>query len=102
MAKAEDFWLEVDTGFFPYCGKRVFYELSEEEGGGSEAMEGQFKVPAFVTHRYADGRRGPGGTVLAHLHVMRPGFAGGAFDVDAEETGTPGGFRAVQSGDIAD
>jgi hypothetical protein len=86
-------------------GSTVFYQLTDEEdGAGFEFHQGYpyTKVPAIITFNYFD-RRDSEGRKVYSLHILRPGFLGGAFDkaeVPADPSRTPGTFDTVQPGDL--
>ena len=88
---------EIDDDIADVCGKRVYYQLTDEEGGTDEP--GGRKRAAVTTHIYHDGRRDPQGRKLTGIFV----FAGGGFEKDAplDSSRQPGTWDIFHSGDIA-
>ncbi len=114
---------QIDGSYNLLPGQRGYYQLRDSEGGVSFNSYGQLvpfgrKVPAYVAglefEHNLDGslatndrggfipRRGPDGTIVVCVHVLRPADKGGSFDVCGAEYGSrePGGFDIVQVEDL--
>ena len=93
--------VDLDTNIKPLVGKRVFYQLTDSEGGGGD--HNIRKVPAFLAYNYrGENRRDDSGRLVVALVIMRPGFLGGPFTKDevASDSGrSQGTWDNAQPGD---
>lgn len=67
---------DIDKGAALMVGKRVFYQLTEQEGWNGTNS----KVPAVVV--FVEQGERAGGTLVADLFIMRSAALGGAFSKD--------------------
>jgi len=86
---------EIDDDVSDVCGKRIYYQLTDEEGGTDEP--GGRKRAAVTTHIHYDNRRDTQGRKLTGIFV----FAGSGFEKDAplDSSRTPGTWDIYKSGD---
>ena len=86
---------EIDDDVSDVVGKRVFYQLTDDEGGTDEP--GGRKRVAFIAHTYHDGRRDDAGRLLCNVFV---GWANG-FNKDAgfDSSRQPGTIDIFHDGD---
>lgn len=95
--------LNIDTSIAPLTGKRVYYVLTDQEGGLQLESTGQGrKVPALIVFNYR-GRRDSEGRLVSPLVIFRPAFAGGLFQKDevaSDSSRTQGTWDAIQPGDL--
>ena len=86
---------EIDDDTSDVVGKRVYYQLTDAEGGTDEP--GGRKRAAVVNQVYFDNRRDGQGRKLTGIFVME----GSGFSVDAplDSSRTPGTWDIYKSGD---
>ncbi len=92
--------VSLDSGIAPLHGKRVFYQLTDEEGGTDEP-DGR-KTPAIITFNYR-GKRDGNGVLVSALFILRPGFRGGPFvkdEVPGDSSRSPGTWDTIHPGDL--
>lgn len=94
--------IDIDSGIAPLTGKRVMYQLTDEEGGLILEATGQTrKVPAIITYNYRT-NRDESGRLVSPLFILRPGFAGGPFSKDEavlDSARSPGTWDPFKPGD---
>ena len=88
---------EIDDDISDVCGKRCFYQLTDEEGGTDEP--GGRKRAAVTTHVYHDSRRDAQGRKLTGIFVFANGV--GEKDAPLDSSRTPGTWDIFHSGDGA-
>jgi hypothetical protein len=91
--------VDLDSGIAPLHGKRVFYQLTDEEGGTAEP-DGR-KTSAIITFNYR-GLRDDQGRLVSALIILRPGFRGGLLikdEVPGDSSRSPGTWDTIQPGD---
>jgi hypothetical protein len=97
--KAGKILVDLDSSIVPFPGKRVFYQLTPDEGGTPLDS----KAPAIITYDYR-GERDEQGRLVVDVFVMRPAHKGGAFDkarVPGDSGRTAGTWDTAQTGDLA-
>ena len=86
---------EIDDDVSDVVGKRIYYQLTDEEGGSDE--QGGRKRAAVIARVYFDNRRDDKGRKLTGVFV----FEGSGFGKDAplDSSRTPGTWDIYKSGD---
>lgn len=85
---------EIDDDISDVCGKRIYYQLTDEEGGSD--AEGR-KVSARIAKTYKDGRRDAQGHLISHIFVdYNGGFNKDSYLSSGREPGT---FDVFKDGD---
>lgn len=87
---------EIDDDISDVVGKRIYYQLTDAEGGTDE--QGGRKRAAVLTRVYFDNRRDEMGRKLSGIFV----FEGSGFAKDAplDPSRTPGTWDIFHSGDL--
>lgn len=95
--------IDIDSTVAPLTGKRVTYQLTDEEGGLLLDALGQGrKVPALITYNYRT-RRNADGMLVSPLTIFRPAVAGGLLlkdEVPGDSARSPGTWDTYQPGDL--
>jgi len=86
---------EIDDDISDVVGKRVYYQLTDSEGGTDEP--GGRKRVAFIAHTYHDSRRDTEGRLISNLFI---GWEGG-FNKDSgyDSSRQPGTWDIFKDGD---
>jgi hypothetical protein len=86
---------EIDDDVSDITGKRVFYFLTDEEGGTNGP--GGRKVAAILAQTYHPQRRNEAGQIVSNIFVM----VNGGFNKDAalDSSRQPGTFDIFHDGD---